>query len=108
MDIYTIAGELHQRLVDAGIPIDGVSLGNFDDRATWRINYSAEPTVEQKAVAQAVIDAFDTKALTKAELALEGAKQAAKDARDRMTKNKDLADINARLLAIEMVLGLAN
>ena len=49
---------------------------------------------------KAALEAFDPKALTPAESALA-------EARDRMAKRADLADIHARLLAVEKALGLA-
>ncbi len=52
------------------------------------------------AALRAALEAFDPKALTPAESALAGA-------RDRMARNPSMADIHARLLAVEKVLGLA-
>jgi hypothetical protein len=40
-------------------PIDGVSIGRKDDKATWRIDFKDEATSEQRTAAQAVLDAFD-------------------------------------------------
>lgn len=40
-------------------PIHGVSIGRRNDKSTWRIDFKDEATAEQRAAAQAVIDAFD-------------------------------------------------
>lgn len=45
--------------VAAVCPIHGVSVGRSNDKATWRIDFKDEATAEQRAAAQAVIDAFD-------------------------------------------------
>ena len=45
--------------IRAVCPIHGVSIGKKDDKSTWRIDFKDEATTEQRASAQAVIDAFD-------------------------------------------------
>ncbi len=55
----TFAGTVHKALVDAGIPIVGISIGKIDDKGTWRVDYEGEPTSEQLASAKGAIDAFD-------------------------------------------------
>lgn len=45
--------------IKAVAPIHGISVGRKDDKATWRIDFKEEATAEQRAAAQAVIDAFD-------------------------------------------------
>lgn len=45
--------------ISAVAPIHGVSIGNVDDKKTWRIDFKDEATPEQRAAAQAVIEAFD-------------------------------------------------
>lgn len=40
-------------------PIDGISIGTWDDRATWRINHDASATSDQVAAAQAALAAYD-------------------------------------------------
>lgn len=39
-------------------PIDGISFGKLNDKATWRIDYKPEATDQQKQAAQSVIDNF--------------------------------------------------
>src|ERR671934_243827 len=36
---------LDRALRDAGIPIDGVSVGDPNNRATWKVSYAATPCV---------------------------------------------------------------
>lgn len=45
--------------IKAVCPIHGVSIGRKDDKSTWRIDFKDEATTEQRAAAQAVLDAFD-------------------------------------------------
>jgi hypothetical protein len=40
-------------------PVDGVSFGNLDDKATWRISFNPAATPAQQAAAQAWLDAFN-------------------------------------------------
>lgn len=49
-------------------PIDGVSIGRRDDKATWRIDFRPAANDQQKAAALAVVEAFDPDAALKAEL----------------------------------------
>lgn len=45
--------------INAIVPIVGVSVGDPNDKTTWTVNYNIqEPTEEQRAQVQAVIDAF--------------------------------------------------
>jgi len=46
-------------LIAALAPIDGVSIGKRSDKTTWRIDFKPEATEQQKAAAQAALDAFD-------------------------------------------------
>lgn len=49
-----------ERAIRAVCPnITGVSLGVIGDKATWRVDFTAEATQEQREGAQAAIDAFD-------------------------------------------------
>lgn len=45
--------------VAAVCPIESISYGRKDDKQTWRIDFLPEATDEQRAAAQAVVDAFD-------------------------------------------------
>mgnify|MGYP003394533880 CR=1 FL=1 len=49
-------------LVAAVAPINGVSIGRWADKTTWRVDYRAEATQSQKDAAQMVIAAFDVNA----------------------------------------------
>lgn len=40
-------------------PIHGMSFGKLNDKSTWRIDFTDEATEEQKAAAQAYVDAFE-------------------------------------------------
>jgi len=53
------ASLLTKSLVDAGLPVSGISIGAANDRKTWVIDFSATPTGQQKAMAAAIISAFD-------------------------------------------------
>lgn len=44
--------------IKAVCPITGVSIGDPEDKATWRIDFLPEASTEQQADAQAVVDAF--------------------------------------------------
>lgn len=57
---------LHEAIA-AVCPIDGVSVGRWDDRLMWRVNYKPEATPDQKAAAQTVVDTFDTLVPVKSE-----------------------------------------
>lgn len=46
-------------LRDAGIPIDGVSMGDPVNRATWRVFYSASATPAQRAQGDALLTTLD-------------------------------------------------
>jgi hypothetical protein len=46
-------------LTDNGIPIEGVSIGRLDDKSTWRIDFMAEATSQQRADALLLIRDFD-------------------------------------------------
>ena len=61
---------------------------------------------EQIAALEAALRAFDPKAPTAAELALESAKKAAGEARERMAKDATQVDVHTRLLALELAAGL--
>ena len=66
---------LHIQLA-ATAPIDGVAIGDSQNKSTWRIDFKPEATPAQRAAAQAVVDAFDVAA---EEQKLLGVEQAKKD-----------------------------
>jgi hypothetical protein len=45
---------LHEAIA-AVAPIDGISIGRWDDKATWRIDFKAEATQEQKDAAALIV-----------------------------------------------------
>lgn len=56
-----------QRLVEAisvVCPIDGVSLGDLADKTTWRIDYKASATQQQRSDARTVLTNFDPNSLS--------------------------------------------
>ena len=55
-------------LIKAVCPIDGVSIGTWTDKMTWRIDFTPEATTEERAAAQGVVDAFDPTAPVPAEI----------------------------------------
>lgn len=50
--------------VAAVCPILGVSVGNWADKTTWRVDYAAAATVQQQTAAAGVVTAFDPNAST--------------------------------------------
>lgn len=54
----TIASELHTKIATV-CQIQGVSLGSLDDKSTWSVVFEDGASIEQRAAAQAVLDAFD-------------------------------------------------
>lgn len=40
-------------------PIDGVSIGQIDNKSTWRIDFKPEATPAQRRAAQGVVNGFD-------------------------------------------------
>lgn len=57
--------------ISAVCPIDGVSIGRWNDRATWRIDFKSEATPDQRAAAQTVINTFDTLVSVKSEFCVQ-------------------------------------
>lgn len=54
---------LHQAVALVA-PIVGISIGSYDNRSSWIVQYADGATPEQIAAAEAVIDAFDIEAST--------------------------------------------
>jgi hypothetical protein len=50
---------VERALRDAGIPIDGVSIGTLADRSTWRAFYQLAATDQQRAQGDALILSVD-------------------------------------------------
>jgi hypothetical protein len=50
--------ELHSSIA-AICPIRGVSVGDWNDRRTWRVDFDPAATAAQRAAAQSVMDTFD-------------------------------------------------
>jgi len=46
-------------LRDAGIPIDGVSIGSPNDRATWRADYTTAATSAQRTQGDQIVATID-------------------------------------------------
>lgn len=57
-DIDALTIGLHDAIAEVA-PIAGVSIGDWSDKQTWRVDYSASATGEQKAAAQSVIASFN-------------------------------------------------
>lgn len=49
--------------IGAVAPIAGVSIGRWDDKATWRIDFAPEATAEQRGAAAVTLGAFDPDAV---------------------------------------------
>jgi hypothetical protein len=50
---------IERTLRDAGIPLDGVSVGNPSDRSTWKAFYAPSATAAQKAQGDALLLTLD-------------------------------------------------
>src|SRR5438105_13078580 len=50
---------IERTLKDAGIPIDGVSVGSLLDRSTWRVSYQASATAAQKTQGDGLLLTLD-------------------------------------------------
>lgn len=55
---------LDRALRDLGIPIDGVSVGDPNDRATWRAFYQATATAAQRTQGDLLLATIDPQDLT--------------------------------------------
>ena len=55
------AATLHNRIRNV-CPIHGVTIGQKNDKATWRIDFEEEATPQQRIAAQQVLDDFDVAA----------------------------------------------
>lgn len=49
-------------------PIDGISIGNWEDKSTWRIDFESAATSDQKIAAQTALESFDPNAYSNQEL----------------------------------------
>src|SRR5437899_12475242 len=54
MDIVSL-----HKAIAAVCPIDGVSVGDPNDKSTWRIDFSGQPTDQQKVSAQSVVGTWN-------------------------------------------------
>lgn len=57
--MYTNAPSILHSLVAAVCPIDGIAVGDWSDKATWRIDFGSAATPAQQSAAQTVITNFD-------------------------------------------------
>src|SRR4051812_32557146 len=72
---FTLPIVLDRALRDAGIPIDGVSIGNANDRSTWKAIYQVAATAAQRLQGDNILatlsaDDVATNANLKADLAV--------------------------------------
>jgi len=71
----SIAEVLDKLIKDSNIPIYGISIGNEDDKNTWRIDFTPATTPEQKNQAQIIVSNFDKAAYESDKLARDAAEQ---------------------------------
>lgn len=71
----TLATMVDAALREAGVPIEGVSIGRADERATWDVQYAAGATAADKAKARGMVAAFDVSAALEAAAAAEAAQR---------------------------------
>ncbi len=67
---------LHE-LIASLAPIDSVSIGRWNDKETWRIDFKEEATDEQKQLAQTTLENFDPNYFTDDELKIIALEKAA-------------------------------
>ena len=58
-DNSNVARQLHRALEAAGLPILGVSIGQLDDKATWKVHYQPSASAAQRAQGAQVVTSFD-------------------------------------------------
>lgn len=58
----SVAAILQDTLSKVGIPVSGVSIGRKDNKGTWLVHYSGDPTLEQRAQVSDIISGFDVAA----------------------------------------------
>ena len=65
-DIHDVVGRTQalSRAIASVCPIDGVSVGDWGDRDTWRIDYSDDATDEERDAADTALAEFDASAPT--------------------------------------------
>lgn len=56
---FAIATVLDRALKDAGVPIEGVSIGDETDRTTWTAHYQKGATDEQRKAGEALLASLD-------------------------------------------------
>lgn len=56
------ASTVHRKLVAAGVPIVGVSIGRVQDKSTWRVDFAPEATQADRDTAGKVLTALDLNA----------------------------------------------
>lgn len=79
MEIDNSISTLHDQLA-AVCPIDGVSIGRWDNRDSWRIDFKEAATDAEKAAARAIVAGFDR--------AVAQAAQRAKREREALVQSK--------------------
>jgi hypothetical protein len=84
-----IAGSLHEKIEAAGIPINGVSVGKSGDKSTWKIDFKAEATAQQKTQTAQIVAAFDP------------AVDAVASKTELQQAREDIEALKARLSAVE-------
>ena len=63
--------EAMMRAVSKVAPIEGISVGRYDDRKTWRIDFKKSATPGEINVGNAVLAAFDVDAVPEVKSELE-------------------------------------
>lgn len=60
MSISTISNYVFNAIIaSVGNCINGISIGDIDNKATWRIDFNSDATQEQRIAAQAVLNSLD-------------------------------------------------
>lgn len=86
---------LHDLLANEAV-IEGVSVGKFDDKSTWRIDFADSATQAQRDAAQAVIDSFAAESVAQKKLV------AKEDVLTRLGDEKIAAILNSEDIGVKV------
>lgn len=99
------AGRLYRALTATGLPVVSVSIGTVADRATWRVDYAAAATAQQRADGEALKASFDADSVAAVDAEIADSAKKAAAVKDRladialMIRYKDPVAWNALTLA---------
>jgi len=98
-----IAQSLTSALSAAGLPVEGVSLGDHADKTTWRVVYTSAATEADKALGASIVAAFDSstvvtsRQISTRDFFRRWTKQERAKVRSAGRQNDDVADLSEEL-----------